>query len=322
MYRSSQSHEFINIKKLLPRLNQEDLFFKYTGIYPNTNKEYYSIFRKDTKPGCSFVWHSGILYFKDNATYNGKLYFDIIETVAELNQCSTKEATNIIVKQNTINKEYILRDIEYIKTKPEIRFKYKEFDNDYFGISHKDLTNENVYLVTDYWIKTKNDWDYNNIHNPRKTLTIAYHFPHNNNVKLYFPHESKYRFFTNCDENDVYGMYKLDYYLEKNDDFLIITKSQKDRLLLDYTYGYNSIAVQSESSINLPRDVINKINKFKSKVILFDHDKAGQEFASKMSEKLDIPWTNLGVAKDVFESTNQHGVEATSKILKYIEDGN
>lgn len=326
MYNSSQKYnDYIDIKNLLSRLDQESLFHKYTGIYPSniSTTRYYSLFRHDRKPGCSFRWHSGKLYFVDNARFRNKLWFDIIDCIEILHNCSTKEAINMIVNENPIDKNYIINSTTTIKIKPEIRFKYKPFEEDnLFGISPKHLNNENIYLVTDYWIKKSNDWEYNNIHNPRKTVCIAYHFPHNNNVKLYFPNEVNYRFYTNCDDNDVYGMYKLDYYLEKNDNFLIITKSQKDRILLDYVYGYNAIAVQSETSINLPKDVVTKIHKFKQALILFDHDNTGQQFAAKLSEKLDIPWTNVIIAKDVYESTQKYGVDATSKILKHITQWN
>lgn len=315
MFRSSQKYDYVDIVKTLPMLDQENLFLKYTGVYPNMNQKYYSLFRGDKIPECTFMWHSGILYFKDNATFNGKLYFNIADVVAILNKCSLKEAINIIVNNNPIQHRTLLQGFTP-KIKPEIRFKYTAFpENNYFGISPDILEKEHVYLVTDYWIKKNDDWEYNKIHNPKQTLCIAYYFPHNNNVKLYFPEKNEYRFYTNCDEKDVYGMYKLDYYLEKDNRFLIITKSQKDRLLLDYLYGYNAIAVQSESSIRLEDDIINKINRFQDKLILFDHDLAGQTYAAKLSDKLDIQWCNLGIAKDVYESTIKYGVENTNTYL-------
>ena len=75
------------------------------------------------------------------------------------------------------------------------------------------LYNENVYLVDDYWIKQDSDYEWNHLHNPKKTLTIAYYFPDTNHVKLYFPNEYSIKWYTNCDQNDVFGESKLDYYL-------------------------------------------------------------------------------------------------------------
>lgn len=314
MFGASQNSEYIDIKKHLQMVDQENLFHKYTGIYPDTRKQYLSLFRTDRNPGCRFLWHSGILYFKDNRTYNSRLYFDIVDVVSILYNCSVKDAINIIMKENELNVAFSKQQSES-KSRPEIRFKYKQFEkNNLFQISPEILESENVYLVTDYWIKRDNVWEYNPFHNPKKTTCIAYYFPHNGHVKLYFPEQKTIRFFTNCDDSDVYGMYKLDEYL-LNPDFLIITKSQKDRLLLDYVYGYKALAVQSESSIDLPNDIIEKINKFNQKVILFDYDYAGQMFASKLSEKLNVPWMNLDIDKDVYDATLKFN---KTNVKKYI----
>lgn len=319
MFRSSQTNQYVNIKETLRKLDQEQLFVKYAGISPNTHQRYYSLFRTDRKPECRFIWHSGILLFKDNGTYAGKLYFDIVETISILKHCSTKDAINIILTENNLTNDVVFQKehVENIRIKPEIRFKHKPFDNDnLFGLNPQVLDYEHVYLVTDYWIHRGSDWEYNCIHNPRKTTCIAYYFPHSNNVKLYFPYEKTFRFFTNCDEKDVYGMYKLDYYLERDDRLLIITKSQKDRLLLDYVYGYNTIAVQSESSINLTEDLFTKINKFKDKLVLFDYDNTGQTYGSKLADKLNCSWINLEIAKDVYDATQKYNIKNTSIFLK------
>lgn len=288
--------------------NQEDLFVKYTGIYPELNKLYYSIFRQDRKPGCRFKWHSGILYFVENVGYRGKLYFNIVDTLSILQNIDIKTAMNRIVSGNTGSLVWEKDNInKSVIQKPDIRFKYKKWDNNnYFNISPFNLHNENVYHVTDYWIKKNNDFEYNSIHNPRKTLTIAYYFPDTNNVKLYFPEKSEFRWYSNCG-NDIFGKDKLDFYLERDPRLIIITKSQKDRLLLDYHYGYNAIAPQNEG-VDFGHIIAN-IKRFNNQLILFDNDRTGQNYAAKYSEKYNIPWLNLEIAKDIFEAEHSYGIE-------------
>ncbi len=318
MFNSTNKLEYIDIKKVLPQYNQEDLFVKYIGIYPDLSKRYYSIFRQDKKPGCRFKWHSGILYFVENVGFQGKLYFNIVDAISILHNIDLKTAINKIVTGNINN--IVWEKININKSneeKPDIRFKYKEWDKDnYFGISPYDLYNENVYRVTDYWIKKgEEDFKYNCIHNPRQTLTIAYHFPDTNNVKLYFPEKLNFRWYSNC-EKDIFGESKLNYYLERDKRLIIITKSQKDRLLLDYKYGYNTIAPQNEG-VDFD-NIISKLKQFDKQIILFDNDRTGQKFASQYSEKYKIPWCNLEIAKDVFEAEELYGMNNVKKYLKEI----
>lgn len=315
MFKGANNLEFIDIKKTLPLLNQEDLFAKYTGIWPELNKRYYSLFRNDKKPGCRFKWHSGILYFVENVGYNGKLYFNIVDTISTLQGISIKEAINKIAAGNitllnSLTTTFITKDA----VKPEIRFKYKEWENNnYFGISPFHLYNENVFNVTHYWIKQNNEWKYNCLHNPQQTLTIAYYFPDTNNVKLYFPEKKEFKWYSNCGNNDIFGEAKLDFYLERNNNLIIITKSQKDRLLLDYKYGYNAIAPQNEG-VDFSH-IVPKLKKFNNQLILFDNDITGEKYASYYSEKYQIPWLNLAISKDVYEADMKYGYNNVSKYI-------
>lgn len=318
MFNSANKFDFVDIKKVLPQYDQQNLFAKYTGIYPELNKGFYSLFRTDRKPGCRFVWHSGILYFVENAGFRGRLYFNIVDTICIIKNLDFKAAINEIIKGNTISGvswDKINNENSKSNEKPDIRFKYKEWEkSNYFGLKPYDLYNENVYLVTDYWIGRGGDFKHNSIHNPKQTLTIAYHFPDSNNVKLYFPEKTEFKWYSNCD-NDIFGESKLDYYLEKDSDLIIITKSQKDRLLLDYKYGYNAVSPQNEG-VDFG-NIIPIIKKFDRQIILFDNDRTGQKYASHFSEKYNIPWINLEIAKDIYEADQICGYQKLKHHLKW-----
>lgn len=296
---SSQS-QYIDILNTLPYYNQNDLFFKYTGIYPDTDKRYKSLLRSDKDPGCRFKWHRGLLYFIDNAGYNNRLYFNIVDIVSILKNISIKEAINLIVNDETIPNVFLNDEHKQIKERPDIKIKSEPWTiNNYFGIHPYYLNQENVFKVSDYWINSNGEWKYNHIHNPKKDLTIAYYFPSTNHIKLYFPEKNVMKWYSNCDDDDIYGEYKLPYYLERDNRLIIITKSQKDRLILDYVYGYNAIAVQREGS-DFER-VVPYLKRFEKQLILFDNDKTGQNYASLYSNKYDIPWKNMEIGKDAYE---------------------
>ncbi len=95
--------EYIDAQELLNSVSQEQLFFKHLGIYPVIGKFFYSPFRKDKSPGCRFIWHSGFLYFVDNARFNNKLYWSIIDVIRYYNNCSFKEALHVIAREVKIN---------------------------------------------------------------------------------------------------------------------------------------------------------------------------------------------------------------------------
>lgn len=300
MYKGTVDTEYINANELLNSVSQELLFFKYLGIYPETGKYYLSPFRKDNSPGCRFIWHSGLLYFVENSMFNGKLYWSIIDVVKYLKGCSYIQALNIIAKEENIN----IREKEeksYNRKRPEIRFNYKPWEsNNLFELPNDILQKENTYLVTDYWITNKEgQFIKNGIHNPRKSVTIAYHFPDSNHVKLYFPFEEENRWFSNCDNRDVFGKYMLDYY-KTISDYLVITKSQKDRLTLFYHFNIPTIATQNEGSYFEETFIDNVKNSFSNVYILFDNDNSGKIAASALSEKYGL--TIINVPEDDFNS--------------------
>lgn len=304
MFRGSQRYAFKPITSVLNIYNQEWLFLKYTGIYPDTTKRYPSIFRSDRTPGCRFEWRSGVLYFIDNAGYNGITHFDIIGVISNLYKVSIPKAISMIENDNipdyNIDQTYIEKRI------PEIRFKYSQWPEDnYFGIKPFDLWNENVYLVSEYWIKDNDMWIRNKIHNPKETLTIAYYFPQTDKTKLYWPN-TKFKWYSNCID-EVYGESKLNYYLEKDKRIIVVTKSQKDRLILDYWYNIPAIAPQSETA-NISKSIIRKCEQFDKQLILYDNDYTGQKYAAKLSEQTGFTWTCFEMGKDAYDNrfNSQH----------------
>ncbi len=303
----------INYQDIINSVSQEDLFLKYLGIYPESNKGFYSPFRSDRSPGCRFKWYNGLLYFVENTMFNNKLYWSIFDIIQYFNNCSFKEALYIISNDFEIKQHSPFNKKISNESRPDIRFTYKEWNDDnLFNLPHEVLISEYVYLVDDYWIGKNGEYKKNCIHNPKKNITIAYHFPNSNHVKLYFPEKKEFKWYSNCDINDIFGGDKVDYYSSITNE-LIITKSQKDRLTLNYHLDMPSIALQNEGSY-LPDDFMNYLNSLFPKVwLLFDNDDAGIKASKKISEKYNIQELHLGIGdvKDVYESVQTYGTLIT-----------
>jgi len=316
MYKGCQP-QYYDINEILSSVNQEDLFFHYFGILPNGTGKFLSPFRSDKDPGCRFKWHSGILYLVENTMFNGKLYWSIIDCMMYLFKMSCPECLEAIALDYNIRTNSTFEKNENIKNKPrpEIRFTVKEWDaENLFFLDNELLKRENIYLVDDYWIGRYGNFKKNAIHNPKETLTIAYYFPESNHVKLYFPHETENRWYSNCDIHDIFGFDKIDYYLKRNDSFIIITKSQKDRVILDYHLGFNAIALQNEGCL-IPDSKLEKIRLFKEQYILFDSDEAGIKNAEKLCNQFNFKNIFIKEFKDVYEGFRSYPKEEIKKLI-------
>lgn len=306
---------YYNRDEMFKTISQEQVFLQHLGIYPETgNKRFKSPFREDRDPGCRFEWKNGTLFFIDNASFNGRVFWDIFHVVMYLYKCNFYEACKIIdtgtVKSLTSNAKYTT------KFTPEIRFTKKPWtENNLFNINPEDLERENVYLVEDYYIKTKSGWLKNSLHNPKQTTCIAYYFPDTNHVKLYFPDKHENRWYSNCTTVDIFGLHKVDYYSSYSD-LLIITKSQKDRLMFDYKLNMPAIALQNEGC-HIPDDIIENLKlKFSKIIIIYDNDFTGYSQAQKLSEKYDVEYRIVeNDCKDLYEMLNKFSQENINTLL-------
>lgn len=301
--------------EVLNQISQEQVFSEYLGIYPDLSQRFKSPFRaNDKNPGCRFIWYSGILYFVENTMFNNKLYWSCIDVVMYVKNCSFQEALDILWQKSLpVKVGKVIPNKTFV---PEIRFEKQPWEEpNMFMLSGDILEKELVFKVKNYWIKTKGGWFKNSIHDPNKTLTIAYYFPETNHVKLYFPNELENKWYSNCSTQDIFGYHKIKYY-QSYSDKLIITKSGKDRLMLDYFIGIPSIALQNEGCY-LPDEIALDLDvSFKDISFLYDNDISGILQAQKLSEKYGYPYKVIECdVKDPFEMINKFGIENTKKLI-------
>lgn len=299
---------------ILNLISQEQVFSEYLGIYPDLNKRFKSPFRVDKDPGCRFTWYSGILYFVENTMFQNKLYWSCIDVVKYVKQCSYQQALEILAKKAHSHLG-ILKHIPNVFI-PEIRFEKKDWlEPNLFMLPGSILESELVFNVKNYWIKGRKGWNRNSIHHPSKTLVIAYYFPETDHVKLYFPDQEEYRWYSNCSTQDIFGWHKIKHY-QSISDKLFITKSGKDRLMLDYHIGIPSIALQNEGCY-IPEDKHLELDvMFDDITFFYDNDIPGILQSQKLSEKYNYKYKIIDVTpKDSFEMIREFGISNTQKLI-------
>ena len=283
----------VNIQKdeLLNNISQEEVMFQYLGIWPSLTQRFKSPFRTDTTAGCRFEWKNGLLCFVDNAGFNGKIYWSIFDIVKHVKSCSYREALQHIAK----GRYTMISSQPTYKPRRNITFTYKEWQEDnLFKLSNDILKSESVFLVDKYWINKEGEIT---MFIP-SDLCIAYYFS-SKRVKLYFPERKEDRWYSNCSNEDIFGLDNLNL----NGDLLIISKSQKDRLTLKYHFGYeNVIAVQNEGCY-IPENIVEDLKlRFKQVVIIFDNDDTGLDQSKKISKKYGFKnWVIDSEFKDPYE---------------------
>lgn len=275
-----------NFRDFLPY--QEQIFQLAFNITPEIGKYYYSPFRDDKTPKCRFEYSGEYLYFIDNARYNGKLRFNCFQAVQIMHHLSTLQgALNFIA--NNIN-----TTIEPIHQK-QVRNNFKKNDiiircthvpfteNNYFsqfGLTPKQLNADpEVYNVENYWCTTSKDS--NLMYNRFGKGEIAYHFRDTGETKLYFPSKNIIRWYSNCGIKNIFNWCYINEFFK---DFIIITKSKKDAMILWLIYGFPAIGVQNEGC-HIPDDKLKVIKTFNQQFLLFDNDAPGQEAAKEISNR-------------------------------------
>ena len=81
-------------------------------------------------------------------------------------------------------------------------------------------------------------------------------------MKIYQPYNSDWKWTSNIDNTVVDGIKEL----SEQTELLIITKSRKDRLVLN-NLGYDAIAVNNEGTF-IPMKVFEKLNNIYNQIIL------------------------------------------------------
>lgn len=317
---------------LFDKIGQANIFKAFLGEEVDLDKKYYSPFRTNDKdPSCSFYFKDGKLRFKD---FGGEFNGDCLDLVAYQLRMSVRDKQSFIVILHTIASYFglfgyaktfniVKNEKEIINTKKEITFVVTDFDyvdKNYwgsYGIDIKTLNSQYVYRIKLAWIDNTLIYSYNKANPCYLYLFSKYDY------RLYFPKgDNKFVTTSNCSQ----GLNLL-----KPADFVVITKSMKDSLLLR-TYlvkgkRIQSFALGNEGTLLKQEgyDWLKNVMGYKYVITLFDGDRQGLSCTIKHKKKyntisliIKLPTWNSGIkykVKDISDYRKEYGHEATQLLI-------
>jgi 5S rRNA maturation endonuclease (ribonuclease M5) len=220
----------------------------------------------------------------------------------------TKQVKSKIIKD--VNVESFTNDLEL----NIVRRHWKKHDIEYwnnYGVNVKNIEHE-TFPISSYWF---NDWKTN----IAEKYSYNYDFYYDGKMfrrKIYQPYSKIHKWKTNLNSLVIDGIKNI----PKSGDLLIITKSRKDRYVLN-SLGYHAISTTNESSW-IPDINFKKLNKrYKNLIIFFDNDEAGMNNSLRFSDKYKINRIfipNINKEKDISDFRFSYGQLTTIKLIKYL----
>jgi hypothetical protein len=324
------SKEFI-----LSKVSEEQIMSYYLGVEVTFGSRIKSPLRNDRTPTCAFFFSGGKLKFRD---YAGHIHGDCFDIVCKVRNCNFRDALEHIIKDMDLisknqacipDKEEVIKSQSRTVIKVRKRTYWTETDKDFwlsYGIHSKTLKKFNVFPLHIAWVNDSKVYTHKD-QDPCYAYYVKTDDTGLERIKLYLPLRTKesthkLRFMGNCGVNDIFGYSQL----PAKGKLLIITKSLKDVMVLD-ELGFNSVGVQSETSM-FGKELFNELSsRFDTIVTLFDFDYTGVLLSNKFRQTYHTqPYflTNgrFGSkdyqAKDISDYNKLHNSSHTKQLLHAI----
>lgn len=305
-------------EQILQEIGPYNIYDYYIGPI-DTNKAMLSPFRKERRP--SFVVKSlpdGGMYHKDygDDQYKG----DCFSLVMQLFCLTFREALNKIEKDFKGGGDGIKRVDKVTVVKPpppsppktitpQVR-KFRPQDLEYwqqYGITEQDLIKEEIYSIDYYIMGDKTFWVGNE-------LCFGYKF--DEGWKIYYPERTEWKWWSSVPNDVIEGWGNV-----VDFDFLIITKSRKDRMVLS-KITKNVINAQNESRSLLTETHKNLFRYFKKVYIFFDADEPGVRACKKITDEMGWNYINtpkILLHKGIKDPAEWVKVEGYSPLQEFLK---
>ncbi len=309
---------FITAEYVLSQVDDLLIFRHYLGNF-SLGKKMKSPFHRDREPSFMITFNTAWLKlmwkefgkgadsgdcFKLVAKLNGLSYVDAIHKVAMdfglikgapiISKKQIEEARAF--KEEFHKREYLIQVAIRPMSGPELKYWEQ------FGITPEDLKNNHIYGIENIWVNKK----FMSLSN---TLHYAYYFPKVDKWKIYSPLVKDWKWFGNVSTFEMEDVDKCDLYDKSKP--LIITKSRKDRIVLQKIYS-NVVSSQNESESAIPKEMDAKFDSFSSKFCWFDTDEAGKIANRKLNYR-GYKWINI--PNGLYESV---GIKDPSDAIKVL----
>ena len=335
----SESIEPLTRDNVLKKINEYKVYAYYIGKDFSINRAIESPLRKDSHPSFSIYYNKNKrLKYKDHATGDSGDVFNFIQAMFN---CSFYEALikinidfNLNLNFNEVynnksfqtHKGFISKKVVKYKKSSFISIKVRKWnkqDASYwlsYNINSRILKLYNVFPLERVYL---NDtmYYYNNTNNP--CYCYIFYKDDNYTYKIYKPLERNKtkKWLSNVNRTVLQGYSQL----PEKDEILIITKALKDVMVL-YSLGYSSIAMQNEIS-TIKDSVMEEFkSRFKRIYILQDFDLAGIKGTNKFRKLYpfvkyifiqNLKTKNNGL-KDISDYIKEKGIEQTKLLLNKL----
>jgi len=252
-----------NLKHKIKECDQAALFKKYFEVDPDLGRRYFSIFREDNHGDCRFEMIDGVLFFVDNAGYNGKIYFNIYSALKEIG-LSHSDILKLLSKKGVTD----IPESEGKRAEIEIGAIPWEKGNRFevYGLDADFLNNDpHTFDVLAFSINGR-------LINQRATGYVC-----NNHVKL----RTIDHHINNFEVDDIMNVGYLDRFSK---DIIGIIKAKKDALVVEKHLNIPSLIIYNERVI-LPDWAIDIAKTYNDVFVFMDNDKTGRESAAQYRKR-------------------------------------
>jgi len=300
------------------RLDDYVLFKHYCSNFEKINKKFNAEFRKDNNPSAIIRSYTQRLFYKDYGDPNQLKSYNIYNFIMRKYNISFFDTLKKINNDFKLGLAFSQEKVQVSKVKYSpsknvnkdnnrtiIKVKKTNFSKNHlkywmdYKIPKDDIIDYlsffDVYPISRFWLTNNNIKDKQFVSN---TITFTYDFGWFNNIfmrKIYKPTiKNSSRFIGNATRDVIQGFNQL----PKNGDFLFITSSLKDAIILRLI-GFYAIAPSSEGSfINENIFYQNLIKRFNKIVLFYNNDFNKKEnygiiYAKRYSNQYKIPYIAL-----------------------------
>lgn len=316
-------HIELTPEQILQKITQEQIFEWILKAPFNFGERYCSPLREDKNPDCRFEERpDGAIVFVDfgERLLTGHTHRSCFGMVMDAYNVTMSGAIRIICQHfglSTNVQDYgevskvVYDRKENIKTETTLNYDKKEFTKSdvifwsQFLIRPEHLIEDNSFSVARFSIRN---------HKGYRVITPYKHcyvFDFIDKMKIYQPYSEKYKWITNCDEDNIGNFDNL----PPTGRELIIQKSYKDhRILRNLILGLNVIWLQNEGCVPSMDILKNLVERFEYITIFYDNDEDGRKAAQKLCDVFNM--IKESCARTVFLPERRKHKQLYGKFLK------
>jgi hypothetical protein len=320
MIQHRDSMAYLSKEEILARITEEDIFRRYCPNFVKVGKKFCSPLRQDRHPDVMiFQGDKGLIYV--DYSYRSHV-FDCIGYVMHLYSSTFMEALKIIDQDFKLGltfgklspRSQHLIKVQRPVERAVIRIKRRDWklrDKWYwesYGIDKKVLERFHVVPISHYWING------HRYHAPSLCYAYTEYSPR---FKIYSPHESEFKWFSNTVSTDIQGLSSL----PGTGNRVLLTSSLKDVMVLNVS-GTEAVAFQSESQMPPPQFMNWLRRRYRDIEVFYDNDPSERNPGQKMAERICTEYglRNIVIpsefnSKDPSDLVEAHGPVTLQKIL-------